>query len=248
MYVDPASIFSKNHVDIIPGVYPFIPMYRRNRKLEQVFLFGIYDAGINRLVRDGDYGDWWEILPDIPLFWEQVIPDYPWDVVRHSPRNTRTPDRCLRDSDFLIEKYYGFPKLMPSLQYLFGDAVNLRQRLRNFHASYPRCLRYGIGNTCKLRNERKQKEIARVLLAEVRETDFIHIFGCPTFLFRYLLQHASFSFSVDSNKFPWEEVMINGKKVRRRVNGKAGRRNALVNYLKKVGYYHDDGKNCRLFK
>lgn len=223
LYVDPAS------VEFPPHVYPFSPVYRRNKTLEKKFKFGIYDAGINMLAKKGSYEGWWQVIDDLPAGWEQVIPDFPYDVLVNCKNNTRTPEQCLRESDEMIEKYHSLPQMIPSIQYIFGSAGSLRERLNNFFAVYPEVKRFGIGNTCKLTNNQKIKEIAIIMCNVIPDDCFPHIFGCPTRLLRILNQDARFKFSIDTNKFFWGTY--NGMRVK--ASGKGQRTQFLIEFIKK---------------
>lgn len=193
LYVDPASI-------VFPmGVYPMVPVHRRSRVFENRFKYGIIDSGINDLENYGEYRNLHKYpIKNLPEGWLWTIPDYPYDVLRNCSKNTRTEQECIDDSDIMIEKYIDYPQALPVLQYKFGDHRNLKYRLKEFPMEdYPR---FGIGNTCKLKDKLKQAYVGQVILGYVPSYCNIHIFGCPTPLLRHLIAQKM-NFSVDSNKF-----------------------------------------------
>jgi hypothetical protein len=197
VYIDPASL------DFPPDVFPILPIQRRNRTLEKRFDFGIYDAGINDLAKFGEYQDFsmWPPKPSLQDNWSWTAPDYPYDVLKNFKGNKRAPQQCLVDTDANMQKYQHYDSVLLTVQYLFGNPESLRERLLGFLKEFGVAV-FGVGNTCKLRDKKKQYAIGRVLVKICEQYECQpHIFGCPSPLLDYLLAHAKFPFSIDSNKF-----------------------------------------------
>jgi len=219
VYVDPASI------DFPPNIFPILSIQRRNLTLEKRFDFGIYDAGINKLATEGEYPDFsvWPPKPPLQKHWTWFIPDHPYDVLRNCEKNKRTPEQCLRDTDENIAKYMKYDDGIPVVQYLFGNAVSLRARLTDFLNQWHTAV-FGLGNTCKLRDVKKQYEIGVVIVEFSNKYELEpHILGCPSHLLDYLLAHMKLPFSVDTNKF--------FRRHRRMASGKVERSLFLREYL-----------------
>ncbi len=223
-------------LDFPVGVFPCLSLTERNRALEKRFDFGIYDCGINDLAKYGEYQDWslWPPKPSLHGNWVWSAPDYPWDVLKEYPGNTRTPLQCLEDTDANMEYYRHYDSVLLTVQYLFGDALSLRVRLKKFLDRFGVAC-FGIGNTCKLTNIKKQREIGRVIVEVCGKYNNVtpHVFGCPTELLKYLIHHARFHFSVDTNKYFWGTSPDWPESHRSR--NKAERTRFLCNYLAKVG-------------
>lgn len=190
------------------GLFPMKRLDERSFELEKMFDKGFYDAGVGDLATYGEYQDWslWPPKPPLPPGWVWDIPDYPFDVVKDYPGNTRTPQKCLEDTDENLEyyrKYFTGGNGIATVQFLFGNADSLQSRLKGFLDKYGVAV-FGIGNCCKLwkAGDAVQIRIGRAIVETCARYECMpHIFGCPTRLLDYLVRNAKFPFSADFNKY-----------------------------------------------